>query len=82
MPIGGDLRWLAKAAQSDLGLDRLDEFGILPEGGVRSREPRRNGVCSNSTWPQLDGERMGQIVDRCFCHRIDGRGCYGLRGGG
>src|SRR6202789_1199089 len=43
---GGDFRGLAKASQRDLGLDRLYEFGVLSEDGVRvgSREARRYGV--------------------------------------
>jgi hypothetical protein len=32
---GGDFRRLAKASQCVFSLDRLYEFGALPEGGVR-----------------------------------------------
>src|SRR6185437_11623761 len=80
---GGDFRRLAKASQRDLGLDRLYEFGVLPEGGVRvgSRVARRYGVHGNSARPQLGRECMGQGVDGRFGHRVNGRGCHGLRGG-
>src|SRR6185437_9206105 len=52
---GGDFRRLAKAPQRDFGLDRLHEFGILAERGVRVR-PRiawRYGICGDSARPQL-----------------------------
>lgn len=79
---GGDFLRLAEAAQRDLGLDRLYEFGILSDGGVRvrSRVARRDGVRGNPARPQLQRERMGQVVDGRFGHRVDGGGCHGLRG--
>src|SRR6185312_15121397 len=80
---GGDFRRLAKASQRNLGLDRAHEFGILPEGSVPvgSRVARRYGVRGNSARPQLRRERVRQVVDGRFGHRVNGRSCHGLRGG-